>query len=279
MQGYFSYKNLSIFYTKQGSGEAVVFVHGFGEDGSIWDYQTDFLKDFYTVIVIDLPGSGRSKVDSWELIADTSKHVTNHLSTIEFYADCICALLQHVTITTCTLFGHSMGGYITLAFAEKYSELLQGFGLVHSTAFADTDEKKINRQRGIELMEQYGSYSFLKTTIPNLFSTTYKNNNADKVAALIEAGKRFEVITLQNYYRAMMKRLDKTDVLKGSNKPVLFIIGDQDVAVPIKDSLQQSHMPICSYIHILENVGHMGMWEESDKVNQFLLSFLHSNNY
>ncbi|MBC7722272.1 MAG: alpha/beta hydrolase, partial [Pedobacter sp.] len=153
MQEYFSYNNLSISYTKQGSGNAVVLVHGFGEDGSIWDYQTAFLKDFYTVIVIDLPGSGRSKVDSWQLVDDScemindshklvtydSRFKTSDLSTIEFYADCVATLLQHLTITNCNMFGHSMGGYITLAFAENYPELLKGFGLVHSTAFADSD--------------------------------------------------------------------------------------------------------------------------------------------
>lgn len=278
MQGYFSYKNLSVSYTKQGSGKAVVLVHGFGEDGSVWDYQMTFLKDFCTVIVIDLPGSGRSKVDSWELIDDSSKWTTDNLSTIEFYADCIHDLLQYLTINICTMFGHSMGGYITLAFAEKYPGILNGFGLVHSTAFADSEEKKINRQRGIELMAQYGSFSFLKTTVPNLFSASYKNNNTAKIAGLIEAGKGFVVAALQNYYRAMMNRMDKTAVLKGSNVPVLFIIGSQDIAVPINDSLQQSHMPICSYIHILESVGHMGIWEEPDKVNQFLLSFLNNNN-
>lgn len=274
MQGYYSYKNLSICYTKQGSGNAVVLVHGFGEDGSIWDYQTAFLKDFYTVIVIDLPGSGKSKVGSCEIADNGFKLVTNPLTTIEFYADCIHALLQHLTITNCTLFGHSMGGYIALAFAEKYPDVLNGFGLLHSTAFADSDEKKINRQRGVKLIEQYGSYSFLKTTIPNLFSASYKNNNATTITALIEAGKGFEVAALQNYYRAMMNRLDKTAVLKGSKVPVLFIMGTEDIAVPIKDSLQQSHMPKCSYIHILENVGHMGMYEEPDKVNHFLLDFL-----
>ena len=92
--------------------------------------------------------------------------------------------------------------------------------------------------------------------------------------ALIEAGKDFEVITLQNYYRAMMNRLDRTAVLKNSNVPVLFIIGIDDVTVPINDSLQQSHMPNFSYIHTLENVGHMGMLEEQDKVNGFIVSFV-----
>ena len=273
MRQYFNYNNQQIAYTKQGMGNVVVLLHGFGEDGSIWDYQVDFLKNIYTVIVIDLPGSGRSKIGSWQLFVDEMEKVDN-LSTIEFYADCLYALLQQLSIAECVLLGHSLGGYITLAFAEKYGNILNGFGLIHSTAFADSDEKKTNRQRSIGLMEEYGSYQFLKTTIPNLFSSNYKITTPNKMIALIEAGKDFEVITLQNYFRAMMNRLDRTAVLKNSNVPVLFIIGIDDVAVPIKDSLQQSHMPNCSYIHILENVGHMGMLEEPDKVNGFIASFV-----
>jgi pimeloyl-ACP methyl ester carboxylesterase len=273
MQAFFQYKNLSIAYTKIGAGKVVVLLHGFGEDATIWNNQVDVLQAYFTVITIDLPGSGKSKVDSWQLLVDGIEKVDN-LSSIEFYATLVDALLSHLAIVKCTLLGHSMGGYITLAFAEKYADKLYGFGLIHSSAYADSAEKKINRQRGIEMMAQYGSYAFLKTIIPNLFTTAFKTNSPSIIDALLEKGKLFDVIALQNYYRAMMNRIDRTDVLKGSNLPVLFIIGTDDIAVPIKDSLQQSHMPNCSYIHVLENVGHMGMLEESDKVNGYIKSFL-----
>ncbi len=157
MHQYFNYHNLQIAYTKQGMGNVVVLLHGFGEDGSIWNYQVEYLKDFFTVIVIDLPGSGKSKIDSWVLMVDGSENV-DALYTIEFYADCAYALLQKLCIANYTLLGHSFGGYVTLAFAEKYSNILNGFGLIHSTAFADNDQKKANRQRSIELMAEYGSY-------------------------------------------------------------------------------------------------------------------------
>jgi pimeloyl-ACP methyl ester carboxylesterase len=65
------------------------------------------------------------------------------------YADCIHALLRHENISSCIMLGHSMGGYITLAFAEKYPLLLTGLGLIHSTAFADSEEKKKNRARAL----------------------------------------------------------------------------------------------------------------------------------
>ncbi len=263
----FLYKALSISYTKQGIGNAVVLLHGFGEDSGIWAEQVNALQQHYTVITIDLPGSGTSTINN-------ATEIIDNLSTIEFYAECVHALLDSLAVKKCAMFGHSMGGYITLAFAEKYQTMLDCFGLVHSTAYADSDEKKINRQRGIDLMAQYGSYAFLKTTIPNLFSSAFKIAQPKVIEALINAGKNFEVIALQNYYRAMMNRLDRTAVLKSSKLPILFIIGTNDVAISINDSLQQTHMPQTAYIHIIENGAHMSMIEYPNKITHFLWQFL-----
>ncbi len=275
MHQYFHYQNLPIAYTKLGAGNVVVLLHGFGEDSSIWDYQVDFLKSFFSVIVIDLPGSGKSKITN-SILTISNSRLTKNLSTIEFYAEVVNALLTYLKINKCVMLGHSMGGYITLAFAEKYADKLDGFGLIHSTAYADSDEKKANRQRSIEMMEQYGSYPFLKTTIPTLFTTDFKTKSPNIIDVLLQKGKLFNVVALQNYYRAMMNRIDRTDVLKGSSFPVLFIIGTDDIAIPIKDSLQQSHMPNCSYIYILENIGHMGILEEPKKVNGLIHSFVNN---
>ena len=263
----FLYKGLSINYTKKGSGKAVVLLHGFGEDSSVWSGQVHALQRNFTVINIDLPGSGKSIIPNASVMLESR-------SNIDFYAACVHALLGNLSIEKCSMFGHSMGGYITLAFAEKYETMLDGFGLVHSTAYADNAEKKINRQRGIDLMDQYGSHSFLKTTIPNLFSAAFKIAKPEAIEALIDAGKDFTVFALQNYYRAMMNRLDRTAVLKSSKLPILFIIGTDDVAIPLKDSLEQSHMPKYAYIHVLENVGHMSMIENPEIVTSFLHNFL-----
>jgi len=265
MQKTFHHNSTNIFYRVDGEGIAVVLVHGFGEDGNVWNEQT-VSKGYCKLIIPDLPGSGKSAFTKKEPLA----------STIEFYADCIYALLQNEKIDSCVMLGHSMGGYTTLAFAEKYPQLLKGFGFIHSTAFADSDEKKQNRQRGIEMMDQYGSYSFLKNTIPNLFSKKFKDEHPEKINSLIENGNNFSKESLQNYYRAMMQRPDRTAVLKNSKVPVLFVIGTEDVAAPMQDVLQQVHLPEITYIHILENTGHMGMWEATQKVNTAILEFIKS---
>ncbi len=130
----FKYQSAGIYYQKEGSGTAVVLLHGFAENSDVWKYQVAFLKEQYMMIVPDLPGSGQS---------DTLTPPTESAGILmQDYADCIYALLQHENIEKCIMLGHSMGGYITLAFAEKYPGCLLGFGLVHSTAFADTRRKK-----------------------------------------------------------------------------------------------------------------------------------------
>lgn len=261
MQKTFEYKNKNVSYRIEGQGKPVVLLHGFGEDSQIFNNQIDFLKEHCLLIVPDLPGSGASDMN-------------HELSTIDSFAHCIKALLVQENIVACTLLGHSMGGYITLAFAEFFPGMLDGFGLVHSTAFADSEEKKQNRQRGIELMEQYGPHSFLKSTTPNLFGKQFKEKHPEKVEELIEAGKQFSKQALQQYYKAMMERPDRTHVLQSSKTPVLFIMGTEDVAAPLNDMLQQSKLPNCSYIHVLDGVGHMSMCEATTPLNQHLLAFI-----
>lgn len=260
----FQYFNTNIAYLVEGEGEPVVLLHGFGEDSSIWRNQVAYLKNKYKLIVPDIPGSGKST-----MLEGLSQAIT-----LGDYAVCIQALLRHEKIDECCIFGHSMGGYITLAFVELYPNFVKGFGLVHSTAYADSEEKKENRRRGIEIMEEYGAQAFLKNTIPNLFGAGFKQEHPEVVEQLIDQAKDFSTKACQQYYTAMMNRPDRHLALKNSKVPVLFIAGTEDPAAPLDDVLQQSALPAISYIHVLDGVGHMGMLEAPDKLNTFLDEFI-----
>jgi len=261
MQKTIDYKHCKVVYTVSGSGQPVMLVHGFAEDGNVWRHQLAFLQQHCQVIIPHLPGSGPSVYNAL-------------LQNMDDFAGCLYAILQQEGIAKCIMLGHSMGGYITLAFAEKYGESLQSFGFVHSTAFADSEEKKQNRLKGIRMMDEYGGYAFIKSTTPNLFSAGYKQQNGGEVESLIEDGRNFTVEALQQYYRAMMERPDRTAVLSNSHIPVLFIAGTEDVAAPLNDVLKQVHLPLIAYIHILKNTGHMGMWEATGTVNTYVLDFI-----
>ena len=169
--------------------------------------------------------------------------------------------------------GHSMGGYITLAFAKKYSEMLTSAGLVHSSAFADSKEKKANRMKSIEFVKKNGAGEFLKAVIFDLFSETWSTAHPEMVERQIQKSKHFSDEAIIAYYQAIVNRPDRTTVLKNFSKPILFIIGEQDKAVPFEQSMQQCYLPDISYVHILRNTAHMGMFEEADKLNDALLQF------
>lgn len=262
MEKHFNYYGTNIFYDVYGSGTPVVLLHGFAEDSTIWSEQVSFLQQHCLLIVPDIPGSGRSQLLQKENV------------TIEDYADVVNALLAFEQIEKCILIGHSMGGYIALAFAEKFPKKLTAFGFVHSTAFADNEDKKNTRRKAIKLIEEYGVYPFLKNSTPNLFSEKYKKEHPERVSDLTEQGKKFSKEALIQYYSAMISRPDRTRVLEKSDVPVLFIIGTEDVAAPLEDLLKQVNLPKVSYINILNDVGHMSMWEKPLELNQHLLQFI-----
>jgi pimeloyl-ACP methyl ester carboxylesterase len=262
----FQFHNKKIFYRTEGKGEPVILVHGFAEDGNLWNKQIDALKQNNLLIIPDLPGSGDSEMLEGEVL-------------IKDYAEVLRSLADEVIFKNnlaeqFSMIGHSMGGYITLAFAEKYPQLLNSFGLFHSSAFADTEEKKLTRKKGIDFIKKNGTELFLKTAIPNLFSEKTKKERPELTGQLFDLAKNISPEALIQYYEAMIRRPDRTAVLKAFEKPVLFIIGKFDTAVPLDVSLQQCHLPPISLVHILQQSAHMGMWEEEDLSNSLLKKFL-----
>jgi pimeloyl-ACP methyl ester carboxylesterase len=167
-----------------------------------------------------------------------------------------------------------MGGYITLALVEKYKNKVSAFGLFHSSAFADGEEKKAARQKGIEFIQQHGAFEFLKNSTANLFSPLTKENNPASVQAQIDSLSNYSAAALVSYLEAMMQRPDRTEILRKAAVPVLFIMGKYDNAVPLEDGLKQCHFPEKSYIHILQLSGHLGMLEEPENSNRILDEFL-----
>jgi pimeloyl-ACP methyl ester carboxylesterase len=251
-----TYQSSKIHYRITGKGKPFLLIHGFGEDGNIWDKQVEFLKDHFQLIVPDLPGSGKSA-----LIEDMS---------MEGMAEVVKEIMNNELQEGVIMAGHSMGGYITLAFAEKYPQLLSSFALVHSSAFADSEEKKANRLKSIEFVKKNGAYEFLKASIRGLFSEQWSRDHENEIDELVEKSKHFSDEAIIQYYRAMIARPDRTQVLRSFPGPVSFIMGVHDNAVPFQQSLQQCYLPSRSHVHILRNSAHMGMWEETSKVNTAL---------
>src|SRR5678810_89753 len=119
-------------------------------------------------------------------------------------AEVLHTIIHEENIDKCTVIGHSMGGYITLALVENYWNHVNAFGLFHSSAFADTEEKKETRKKGIEFIKQNGAFEFLKTTTPNLFSPNSKEQIPNTINDFIESLKGFTSKALIAYYLSLI---------------------------------------------------------------------------
>ncbi|TMI82352.1 MAG: alpha/beta hydrolase [Bacteroidetes bacterium] len=302
------FQKRKISYRVAGEGPVVVLLHGLPFDGNLWrsyltakgeiNTQASHFKDSswpgkFKFITPDLPGSGASEmIDdmSMEGMAEVIKNIIDmeigSTEAIPIKADINSGMSFSSEVRVvgpspnggswkrAALIGHSMGGYVSLAFAEKYPEYLKGLGLFHSTAYPDSEERKTIRKKAIESIKDRGAGQFLKTMIPNLFSPDSRHKIADSIEQLIEQTNNFSAEALVSYYEAMMRRPDRTSVLTNLKIPMLFIAGKYDNAAPLNDVLKLCHLPEISYFHTLSESGHMGMIEEGGKSNNILNDYL-----
>jgi pimeloyl-ACP methyl ester carboxylesterase len=256
-----SFRDTELAYEIKGSGKAVMLVHGFTEDRRIWNPLLAGIENKYQWIIPDLPGSGESAFNS-------------SLRSIRDFSDLIGSILDNENKQGLILIGHSMGGYISLAFTERYPEKIHALGLFHSSSYPDSEEKKESRDKNIRFIQNHDPSLFVEQSIPGLFSDSFKSDHDEEIRKLIERYANFRRESLVQYLDAMKNRPATTRVLETIVKPVLFIMGEEDKAVPIKDSLEQCHLPRISYIHILTRTAHMGMIENSSLCNSMVDRFL-----
>lgn len=252
-------------YFDEGKGPVVVLLHGFGEDATIWAEQVKLLQQNFRVIAPHFPGSAQSELTE-NLSMESMAQAVQQLLTLP-----ALDILPHQKII---LIGHSMGGYVTLAFAEQYPETLNGWGLFHSTSVADSDEKKQVREKGIAFIQKNGAAAFIESTVGNLFSTKTKKERPQLIKDFLHSMNNFSDTSLVSYYRAMINRPDRTDVLKNATVPVLLVLGKDDNAIPYDDALKLAYMANKTYFYTLQHSGHMGMLEEQEKTNEILLDFV-----
>lgn len=255
-----NYADGSIHYKSEGVGKAVIFLHGFGEDSSIWRNQEGKFPNFFCLYV-DLPGSGESSFNS-------------KLSSISDYAEVVNAVLENENLGNCIIIGHSMGGYIVLAFAELFPEKLKGLALFHSSAYADTEDKIANRNKSIEFVIKNGADLYFKAMLPDLF---FNNEQSEKLIKeqIVVARKISDQAVIQ-YLKVMIGREDKTCLFQQLDIPIAFFLGEHDKAVPFALGLEQTEMASVTYVYILRQSAHMGMLEEADQVNKLLPEFLNA---
>jgi pimeloyl-ACP methyl ester carboxylesterase len=247
------FNNSKIHYTVEGKHKqnTVVLLHGFTESLDIWDDFSAELSVDFKVICVDLPGHGSS-----ECIGESHS--------MELMADIVKAILDKEFIEECVMIGHSMGGYVTLAFAEKYSSMMKGLGLFHSSALPDTPEGKKNRAKAIEAIEKNHT-GFVMSFIPDLFAAGNRESLKDEINVLVERAEKMSKKAIIASQKGMMERKDRRDVLSNADYPVLFIAGKQDTRVPYEKVIEQITLPKDTIALLLHDIAHMGYLESRDK--------------
>jgi len=251
------YKNTKISYTDSGEGNAVVLLHGFLENKKMWKDYVSFFSDQYRVITIDLLGHGESDC-------------LGYVHSMEDNAGAVHKVLEHLHVKKAIILGHSMGGYVGLAFAELYPENIQKLVLLNSTSKEDSAEKKLNRTRAIKTVKQ-NYVNFVSLAIANLFS----ENNRTRLIGEIEKVKNQALKTsLQGIIASLegMKiRKDRETLLRENLFPVLLILGKKDPVLNYEESIKQIENTTVELISFED--GHMSHIENKEELKKVLLEF------
>jgi pimeloyl-ACP methyl ester carboxylesterase len=167
--------------------------------------------------------------------------------------------------------GHSLGGYVTLAMVKRDPDRFAGFGLFHSTARPDTEEKRAGRDKAVAFIETNGAKAYTSNFIAPLFA----DSNHPDVPFVRELNIRANAETLVGYLRAMRDRPDRTDVLQSFPRPILFIAGGKDPVIAAEDVRMQAEMTSRGVHYELEHQAHMALVEDvpatSSRVYDFVL--------
>lgn len=235
-------------YEISGNGKKqLVLLHGFMEDNTIWsDMEKHFSKDF-TLIKIDLPGHGKSEI-------------YNDVNTMDFMAEKVKEVIDSLHLNKINILGHSMGGYVSLAFAEKFTELLESITLFFSTALADDDEKKQIRRRSIAVIDE-NFETFVNTSIPNLFSNNEKDILEGKINLAKSIAKSTNKEGVKSAQLGMAERPIRTNILENSDTKILIIAGKYDNAVKTESLLKIIPEKTNIKTYVLD-CGHNGHWEK-----------------
>jgi pimeloyl-ACP methyl ester carboxylesterase len=252
------YKNTKISYTEQGKGTAVVLLHGFLENKTMWNDYVVAISKKNRVITIDLLGHGETEC-------------LGYVHSMEDNADVVMAVLQHLKIRKVVFIGHSMGGYVALAFAELYPENVKGIVLLNSTSRADSEDRKTNRDRAIKAVKQNYT-AFVRMSIANLFSEKNRTILLNEIENVKTEALKTPLQGIVASLEGMKIRKDREVILHFASYPILLILGKEDPVLIYDENVTQIENTAVK-LHIL-NDGHMSHIENCDELLLVLSDFL-----
>ncbi len=253
-----TYKNTKIHYTESGKGTAIVLLHGFLENVSMWQSLEFLLSAKYRVICIDLLGHGQTEN-------------LGYVHTMTEIAEVVKTVLDELHIRRSFFVGHSMGGYVALAFADLYPDNVKGLVLLNSTARADSEEKKIGRDRAIAVVKE-NHKSFIRTSIPMLFRSKCRKIHAEEITKIKREALKTSRQGIIAALEGMKIRLDREVLLHFGPYPSLMILGKKDPVLNYEDLIEQTSGAKTELVE-LEN-GHMSLIEDKKLAEKAILEFV-----
>lgn len=260
MEGYFQYGKNQVRYFMSGTGPIVVLLHGYLESAEVWSEFGEMLSGKFTVISVDLPGHGLSGIYG----------VTHSM---DFMATAVKDLLESLGIKKIFLAGHSMGGYVTLAFLELFPEMLTGYCLFHSHPFADPPANIEKRKNEIRYVKDGKKNLMYPVNIEKMFATANLSlfpEKLRKLKSIASATPDDGIVALLN---GMMARSSRASVMEEGKVPCLWIFGARDNYINHEEVLKKINLPANAEVAVLENSGHLGFIEEEEKALNLVTAF------
>jgi pimeloyl-ACP methyl ester carboxylesterase len=258
MSDFIIYKNTSIHFTDIGDGPAIVLLHGFLENLTMWDDLVPLLTTKNRVISIDLLGHGQTGC-------------IGYIHSMELMAEVVMAVIKHLKLRRITLIGHSMGGYVSLALAEVYPDFVKGLILMNSTARADTPQKQLNRDRAIAVVKNNHT-AFVRMSIANLFRPKNRALFREKVNAVKREALKTPLQGIVAALEGMKIRQDREVLLHFSPYKKMLILGKKDPILDYQTLLEQTQHTDVEVVELPD--GHMSHIEDFDIFSYKILHFI-----
>lgn len=254
------FKNTSISYTDQGKGTAVVLLHGFLENKKMWNAFIPEWSKKFRIITIDLLGHGETEC-------------MGYVHSMENNADAVHEVLSELRLRKAILVGHSMGGYVALAFAELYPDVVKGLVLLNSTSRADSDERKTNRDRAIKAVKQ-SFQNFISLSISNLFSEENRERLSEAIDNVKQEALKTPLQGIVASLEGMKTRADREVLLHLTPYPKVLVLGKKDPVLnyeETKEQIEDTQVQLLSFPD-----GHMSHIENQKALQEELLQFFKS---
>jgi pimeloyl-ACP methyl ester carboxylesterase len=251
------FKNTKIFYSDTGKGNAVVLLHGFLENQTMWQDLIPEWSKKNRVITIDLLGHGESGC-------------LGYVHSMEENAAAVRAVLSKLRIRKAIFVGHSMGGYVALAFAELFPMIVKGLVLMNSTSKADSEERKANRNRAIKTVKKDYT-AFVRLSIANLFSVENRKKMIDEIEKVKLEALKTPLQGVVASLEGMKIREDFEVSFRSATYPKLLILGKKDPVLIYEIGVKQ--MENSDIILVTLADGHMSHIENREELKTVLLDF------